>query len=295
MDIYIKGLVVIKSLFMTVYYVLKTIFSRNDLKQGHQELVVSITSYGKRLNYVFLTIESILNQKYKPSRIILWLYKDDVPTGWYKKLLERQVKRGLIIKYVDVDVRSFKKLSFMLDERYITLNDSVKYIVTADDDIFYPANWLVGFKLNYCLLNEKKAVLCYRGRNIVVREDGSIAPYDQWNLATKDSSRFYSILPTGVSGICYPRESLDNTIQLFTDIMERCPYADDIWYKMVTLKNGYESKLIVDKSIHYVPVFTGFTKGLEKTNVLNKRNDIQLKSTMDYFNVSARQFKNKEI
>ncbi|YCH29281.1 hypothetical protein M1D48_13975 [Erwinia sp. D4-22] len=295
MDIYKKGFVLIKSLLLTVYFTLKAIFSRNNLKDGHSELIVSITSYGKRLNYVFLTIETILNQNYKPSMIILWLYKNDVPSGWHKKILDRQIKRGLVVKYVDIDVKSFKKLSFILDKNYISLKESVKYIVTADDDIFYPANWLTGFKINYSSNKSEKAILCYRGRNMVVQGDGCMAPYDQWSLATKASSHCYSILPTGVSGICYPIESLDSTIQNFSDITERCPYADDIWYKMVTLNNGYEARLILDESIHFIPVFTGFTKGLEKTNVLNKRNDAQFKSAMDYFNLSARKFKNKEM
>lgn len=281
-----KVAVTIKSLLLTVFYIFKLLFSNERLLKGKRGLIVSLTSYGPRVKFAFLTIESIFNQALKPDAIVLWLYKDDKPKGIWLKILERQVKRGLIVKYIDVDVRSFKKLSFVLDDKFFSRAD---FIVTADDDVFYPYRWLQGFN-EYYSGNNKPAVLCYRARNIKLDVSGGKFSYKYWELANKENISKYGILPTGVSGICYPREALDKSISLFDVISEICPYADDIWYKMVTTKNKFPSKLIVDNSVHFTPVFTGFTKGLERFNVLNELNDKQFIASMEYFKLNADNF-----
>lgn len=38
-----------------------------------KEVIVSLTTYGKRLYDVYLAIESIMQQSMKPNRIVLWL------------------------------------------------------------------------------------------------------------------------------------------------------------------------------------------------------------------------------
>ncbi|MEM6049414.1 hypothetical protein AAH450_02370 [Erwinia sp. P7711] len=283
-----KILVTIKSLYLTVYYLMRLVFFSPKLEPGNNGYVVSLTSYGSRVKFSFLTIESIFQQSFKPDAIVLWLYKNDKPRGVWLKILQHQERRGLTVRYVDRDVRSYKKLSFILDDNSLPRHITPKFIVTADDDIFYPENWMEGFN-NYNKKNEP-AVLCYRGRNIIINKNGRISPYDQWSLASKMSAKDYTILPTGVSGICYPIKALDNSIALFDEIAKICPYADDIWYKMVTTKNNFDSRLIVKDSIHFVPVFTGFTKGLEKFNVINKLNDNQFIASMDYFMLNVSSF-----
>lgn len=283
-----KVLVTFKSLFLTIYYVIKIFVSKEVLPKSNNGFIVSLTSYGKRVRFSFLTIESIFNQSLKPSAIILWLYKEDQPVGIWLKILQRQISRGLTVRYVDRDVRSYKKLSFVLDDPFVVEGGLIKYIVTADDDVFYPYYWLDLFNEYY--KKNKPAVLCYRGRNIMIENDNVITPYNTWTLATKETSILHNILPTGVSGICYPINSLDSAIYDFDMIDRLCPYADDIWYKMVTTKNSFNSEIVVDKSVHFTPVFTGFTKGLEKFNVINKLNDDQFIATMNYFKLSVGDF-----
>lgn len=278
-----------RSLIITFYYTSIFFFAKRKCIDSNSELVVSLTSYGKRLRFVFLTIESIFNQSYKPAKIILWVFNEDKPKGICKLMFERMIKRGLTINYVDRDVRSFKKLSFILDKEQKLIDGNVRFIVTADDDIFYPSNWLEGF--HKASLHDPRSVLCYRARNIIINEDNTIGKYNDWGLADKHSETIYSIMPTGVSGVCYPIDSLDDSISDFDVISELCPYADDIWYKMITTKNGYASKLVLPGSVHFIPAFTGFSKGLEILNVLNKRNDNQFIASMGYFGLNALSFK----
>ena len=37
------------------------------------QLIISLTSYGNKLQLLYLTIESLLHQTIKPNKIILWL------------------------------------------------------------------------------------------------------------------------------------------------------------------------------------------------------------------------------
>ena len=41
-----------------------------------QKVIVSLTSYPKRINTVWITIETLLRQSFKPDKIILWLATD---------------------------------------------------------------------------------------------------------------------------------------------------------------------------------------------------------------------------
>lgn len=45
-------------------------------RNADKEVVVSLTTYGKRLYSVSLTIESIMQGTMKPNRLILWLQDD---------------------------------------------------------------------------------------------------------------------------------------------------------------------------------------------------------------------------
>lgn len=277
----------IRSFILTVVYFFKACFSHQNTKDGNNDFVVSLTTFGWRYNFVFFTIESILSQTIKPAKIYLWIYKNDKPFILSKWILARQKKRGLVIIYVDRDVRSYKKLSFILSEK----NISFSHVVTADDDVFYPNNWLSGFVKHP---DVSSSVLCYRGRVITFKLDGEkLASYKDWPLASESDNFENNILPTGVSGICYPIAALDGRIADFEKIEALCPYADDIWYKLLTTSNGYRSVILKGKDNHYPPVITSLTKGLEKLNVNEDRNIEQFISSSIYFNVENNHFKNK--
>lgn len=275
------------SLKLTCKYFFLSLFSKRSVStdcDDDNSFAVSLTSYGSRVNFVFLTIESILQQKVRPKVIFLWLYKKDKPKLWANFFINRQLRRGLRLVYLEDDYRSYKKLSYMLQNKIES-----QYYVTADDDVFYPEEWLAGF--NAAINNNPEAVYCYRGRIIEFEQSLNVAPYNKWKLATKNNISGKNLLPTGVSGICYPIKALDARVYDFRAVSDICPYADDIWYKMVTTANGYTSLLVNEKSEHFTPIITGFTKGLEKFNVYQDRNTPQFNDSLKYFNLSEQDFK----
>ncbi|EJL89598.1 hypothetical protein [Pantoea sp. GM01] len=275
---------VISSILLTVKFFALSLFSRRKIVDGNERFIVSLTSYGKRVNYVFLTLESILHQnRVRPMRVILWLYKKDKPSGFSKYIINKQISRGVEVIYLEDDYKSFKKLSYILN-----VAENCPYVVTADDDILYPGNWLQGF--NDCINQDPDSIYCYRARLINFTNTDEVASYNSWQVVNEKRSHNNLLIPTGVSGVCYPIKYLDKRLEDFHSISSLCPYADDIWYKLLTTSNGCVSRLVFTSSIHFTPVITGFSKGLEMINVKTDYNTQQFNNALTYFNLKKSDF-----
>ncbi len=106
--------------------------SQKDIKP---KLVVSLTSFPKRICTIHLVIESILRQSLRPNKVLLYLSKEQFgdtvdESNLPKRLLALQ-KKGLEIIMVDGDLRSYKKFYYAFKD----YPDSL--VVTVDDDIIY--------------------------------------------------------------------------------------------------------------------------------------------------------------
>lgn len=111
----------------------------------------------------------------KTKKIVLWLAKSQFPNGIKslpKKLLNLQ-RRGLTIEFCD-DIKSFKKFLYSA-KKY---NNYI--IITADDDVIYPNNWLENLYKTY--LKNKHSICCYRAHEIKLNSDFKPAPYKDWDL-----------------------------------------------------------------------------------------------------------------
>jgi len=253
----------LSSLVCFICYGARNRFSSKALNKGNEGVVISLTTYGERINSVYLTIESLFNQKQPVNKIYLWLSRQDTSEGSLPRTLLRLQARGLTIKFVDENLYSYKKLIYT----YEIEKTEVEYIATADDDVYYPRKWLE--KLLLVSKREKnKAVLCYRGK-IIQFKAGKLDDYSDWPTADNTDNDKNKIMPTGVSGVLYPINSLKDVNQknIFLDGFKT---ADDIWFKFITLKNGFQSRLITQNSVHFPPVISsinGPLKGLEVINV----------------------------
>ena len=77
-------------------------------RYGDADIIVSLTTYGRRIHSVYATIESLMEQTMKANRIILWL-----DTSFQGKPLPQSIEmlkqRGLEVAFCK-DVRSYTKL-----------------------------------------------------------------------------------------------------------------------------------------------------------------------------------------
>ena len=80
-------------------------------KKNNNNITVSLTTFGKRIDDVYLAIESIAKQTLKPNRVILWLSKDEFFNKKLPITLTNLQKRGLEIKYCK-DLKSYNKIIY---------------------------------------------------------------------------------------------------------------------------------------------------------------------------------------
>lgn len=192
------------------------------------DIIVSLTTYGRRIHSVYMAIESVMEQTMKPNRIILWL--DHSFEG--KRLpesLNKLRKRGLEIAYCK-DILSYKKLIPTL-AKYP--NDA---IITVDDDEIYDPNMLENLIAPY--LENQRAVYCNRMHKMTFDSNGKLAPYNKWQGSCTEKGFSNLYFPTGIGGILYPPHSLDEEVSNEKVFMDICKHADDVWFKAMSLKKG---------------------------------------------------------
>ncbi len=246
------------------------------------EIIVSLTSYPDRMYDIHYCIYSLLIQSLKPNKIILWLGKEQFPNkdqDLPKNLLNLK-KYGLIIKYTK-DIKSYKKLIPVLNEYPNNL------IVTADDDIFYPQDWLD--KLYNCWKNNKDCVVCHRPHRVGI-DNMKIAPYYKWKKCiTENKSSFYNFF-TGAGGVLYPPNCFYKDIDNEELFMKLAPNADDIWFWAMAVLNDKKIKVVDDEpfrnliyvnSEREVGLNNDFT--LCSFNVRENKNDIQFESITNHY------------
>jgi hypothetical protein len=215
--------------------------------------IVSLTSYPRRLGGAYQAIESLFAQRIKPEKVILWLARDEISEDAIPQSLKRLQRRGLDIRFVDINLGSHKKLYYAAKEYPNHI------IVTADDDTCYPPGWLEG------LYEKHKAntgcILCYRGHFLRKRSDGKgFLPYIEMRNkpVAGHVEPSYSLMPTGGSGVLYPQGVFDAMFFDIDSYLAHSMNADDIWYKAMgvrnnvkTLRIGAHNKLFVTTCFSY--------------------------------------------
>ena len=200
----------------------------DELYTNHN-IIVSLTTYGRRLYEVALTIESIMEQTMKANRIILWLEEGLKDTKLPQSLVRLQ-KRGLEIYFCE-DLKSYKKLVPTLK---MCPNDC---IITIDDDLIYSYDLLENLIIPY--LKEPHFIYTHRAHKIILNEKGYPISYKDWEFTCKCYTPSALLFPTGGGGTLYPPYSLHSEVLNSSVFMEICPYADDVWFKAMALYNNF--------------------------------------------------------
>ena len=247
---------------------------------GTPEVVVSLTSYGRRVktNVVYYTLISLLNQTYRPNRIILWLDRDN----WNKENIPTKLKSllpyGIEIHFCE-DIRSYKKL---IPTLHLCPDD---IIITVDDDTMYNKVFveeLIKWHRDYpkCIVSSIGYVPVVDGR--------IIQPYRQWT-EIKKYRKGLSVFGVGVNGILYPPHSLHVDVLDIKRAMELAPIADDIWFWIQSVRKGtHHLNIEINYKNHsFDSLYQYFHRGtaLTHTNNLECANDKQLDALLNYYGI----------
>ncbi len=253
-------------------------YGLTEEKLFESEVIVSLTTFGCRIEKVYLTIESIMQGVVKPNRIILWLAKDEFSQETIPTALLKQQDRGLQIEFCE-DIRSYKKLIPTL-KKY-----PEACVVTIDDDVMYEIDFLD--KLLRTHKQHPKNVLVNVARQVVV-EKGEVQSYTHWpHVANDVKIETPYIMGIGVGGILYPAHSLHEEVLNQEAFMNSCPYGDDIWFYAMAIKNNTQTiKLRTSQEDgDYVDIYESTPNALCANNMqrVENRNDKQFKAVFDKY------------
>ena len=240
----------------------------------NQKIIISLTTFDKRLYEVYLTIESIMQQTVKPNKIILWL-ADNMQSIDIPEILKKQQTRGLEIRFCK-DIKSYKKLIPALKE---FPND---IIITIDDDVIYEYDMIEN------LVNSYKQAPGYVYANRVRRmtmKNRKLDTYNTWKIIDKPMEDSPLNIPTGVGGILYPPNCFTDEVFNEDVYMATCGRADDIWFKAMCLLNGTQSRLAQNHPPVYYENDSVQDIALYNSNVSENLNDTQITSVFNKYNI----------
>ncbi|MCY1253775.1 hypothetical protein D9M68_148820 [compost metagenome] len=261
---------------------LRSRFSHTSTVTDDADVIVSLTTYNKRFDYVHLTIESLLCQDASCAyELHLYIAAEDLKEcgGTIPHNISRLRARGLKIFVLTENVKSYKKLVYAVGD------SPAKTIITADDDVFYPKFFVR--KLMDKAMEHAGCVVCFRGHFFSFEEDGSLAPYR--NIIDRGSDDFMRttpslrLLPTGVSGVLYPPGSLDIMATDSEQYLSLAPSADDVWFKISTLAKRTRCVQVEPRNIHFLSVPNSQKFSLFNSNVSESKNDEQIRKCFDRY------------
>ena len=253
---------------------------------GNKEILVSLTSFPERINYVWAAIDSMFCQKIQPSKIHLYLSKEEFPNELEdlpQRLLNYQ-KLGLEICFRDGNLMSHKKYYYALQEH------ADKCVLTIDDDIYYPENTISNL---WELHTKHPDMVCANRVSVIsIDEKGDFNEYLQWRSKTDDMEEYsFRYLAIGAGGVLYPPLNYGaKGMFVIEDIKKLSLRADDLWLKM----HETMCRIKVSSGRYYCvgPTVEGTTAiTLMSSNNGNGQNDVQWSNMCNHYHVSSKIFK----
>ena len=240
------------------------------------QLIVSMTSYPPRFETVAATVKSLLDQTIE-ARLILWIAECD---------MERLPRELLNLTEFGLEIRPCSNLGV-----YKKIVPALKafpdaYIVTADDDLFYPPTWLEQICTSW--RPDQLEIIGARGHVAKFRPDGRAMPYTDWEMETPKTevnNQRERLFLTGGAGVLYPPGSLHREVTNENLFMKLCPDADDVWLFCMAEMQGTPRRRITGQiPLTYWP--GSQAGGLMEINVQQFGNDRQFAAVQRHFGLN---------
>ena len=200
-----------------------------------KEVIVSLTSWPKRIGMLGTTLDALLAQTAKPDRIIVWLAKDEFGRFANSKIpkdIRAYRSKGVEFRWTPKSYTVHNKYQWTMrefpDAICITVDDDIVYLPTLVEDLLTSHGKHPG------------CVVAARTHIIKVGEDGQIAPYADWTLEQHELEYvpLFCLHATGVGGVLYPPHIFDEVLFDLERIERLCLRADDLWLKVNEVRMG---------------------------------------------------------
>ncbi|MBD5521756.1 MAG: hypothetical protein HDR03_11175 [Lachnospiraceae bacterium] len=197
------------------------------------KVIVSFTSYPKRIEMVHKVVESLLEQTIRADAILLYLSLDEFPNAESdlpELLIEMNGKHGFRIIWVKGNLKSHKKYYYALQE----YRDDV--IITVDDDTIYARSMIEDLMKGFeCFPGAVSA----RSVRMIFRQETGLEEYVKWDRYPDE----YKGMPRGdlcaigVGGVLYPPGAGSDNWFVMQDIISAAEGQDDLWIKYSEIMN----------------------------------------------------------
>jgi len=241
-------------------------------------VIVSLSTFPRRIIKVKIALEALLHQSVKPDKIVVNLAKDeitDVPN--IVEELAKYNRRGVEIRIVEDNLKQYNKLIPSL----IEFPEDI--IITADDDVLYTKRFIEG--LYRVHERDHEAIVAYRYSYMMKQNEKNMYPYNEWPEASGPNLNNANMFFCGVGGVLYPPVSLHGEVLNNGLFMSLCPTADDIWFNAMALLKGSRKRMATDKSMEFPSIGNVQENSLYEVNVVQGKNDMQIKNVFDHFGI----------
>ena len=239
-------------------------------------VIISLTTYPKRIKSVHKVIDTLLKQNILVDKIILWLAKEQFPNG-IKDLPEELMKmasKRLEINWCD-DIGAHKKYYYTM-QKY---SDSI--VITVDDDIYYPNNLVEKLLISYMKFPN---AISARRVHLIEFNNGILSPYKEWKQCyTKIDFPAMALMATGVGGILYPPGLLDKEVFNKESIKNLALTGDDLWLKVIEVISNVPV-VVADNKCELEFVEGTQEEALWHKNVIENGNDKQFNEILSNYN-----------
>lgn len=235
---------------------------------GEPKLIISLTSFGPRLEKIWLVIESLLRQSVKPDKIILFLTASQVPD--IEKLpasLLKLRKRGIEIRLCPDNIRSHTKYFYAMTQF------PEATVITVDDDLFYRSDLVKSLVESQ---KEYPGAICANWVKEIIPGN---TKYAEWPDGSVRSLKKNHLL-LGVSGVLYPPRALHTDAFDPKAIIDLCLTADDVWLSCMAIRQKTPI-LFTGYKYNHLPVNIPNNETLISVN--RERNQIQVDNLNEYF------------
>ena len=275
-DFVFKILKLFVNIFFPIVYSVKEI-DNNKSKSMPEKIVLSFTTFPPRIDTVWQTAYTLLNQTVKVDHVILWLAREQFESlDTLPDSLKRLKKYGLEIKFCD-DLRPHKKYYYAMQE----YPDAI--VITVDDDVYYPS-FLV--ERLYSKHQEFPDAICCNWAHLIKKSnDGKILPYNKWEQGVSgcDDKPSFSLNQVGYEGVLYPPHSLDSRCFDKDLLCKLSLNADDLWLKAMSYLHGTKVVRANDVAYRYFGILKSQKVALNISNCGQNKNDEAIEKITTYF------------
>ncbi len=232
-------------------------------------IIVSLTSFPARIDRLWLVIECMFRQTFKPDRVILYLTESQV--GSINKLPNSLLKlksRGLEIILCPDQIRSHTKYYYAMKQ------NPKDIIITIDDDMFYKTDFIESLVNNHRRFPDKIVA------NWVKEISSKSNLYADWRDVYKLKELKHFIL-LGVGGVLYPPKCMYKDLFEIELIKELSLTADDVWLSAMAMLNKTEI-VSTDYKMNHLSVSFINNETLLSEN--RSANQIQIDKINDFYN-----------